>query len=595
MPIAQWKYTEGTIKNPQHTKSTEACFTATDKVHFPDGRFTAIPNYYATSINLNFGTVTGICRSQWALKRAGVTDIAGAYYLFGTHTNLYAIYRGIGYNITPLVTTATATLTANPLAVVDTTPTITVTYAAHGLVVGDRIKLSAASDTGGILAAAINKEHIVKTIPTANTFTITAATNATSTTSGGGASVQIFKAIASGNAYQALGSGPGYGLPGEGLPGIGGFAQSEQAYPRIWSFDNFGTDTIMCAGDYTTGDGQKIYIWDGDRDVAPSLLTNAPTNCNWVLTVAGSVVALCGSQIRISELNDATVWTGITTQTFEVTRSDKLVSGFAYSDKVALIFAPHPYLLRVVGDVWELDELQEEYPIAAPMACCKYRDGLIWYSSDGNFYFFNGSNVERIVNEQNGEYVRRNLNSNAIWTCFMMADPKHDQAWLFFPTGSSQNPNEYVIINPRRYAGGGKASFTLGTFDRTSGQRPVSIDDAFYMMNEDESFLHFGKGETNIPWEATTALFFLDGSNRYKMTRLIPDAYRSGNMNIEIFGTESPQGVLKTYSNKLMTEAQPYTNCIAAGKMFSFKFSGTEDIMIGDLQIDVKPMGGGLL
>lgn len=597
MPIADFQYTEGTIKNPQHTKSTEACFTDTQLVHCPDGRLTPVSNFIASSINLNIGSVNGICRSQWAARRAGSSDLAGSYYYFGTHSNLYTLYKGVGYNITPLKTTAEATLGSNPLSVTSGSDVMTVTYVAHGLAVGNRIRLSGATGTGGVSAAAINKEHIVVTVPTANTFTIT-VTEATSTTTGGGASVQIFKQIAAGVDYQQLGSGWGYGDPagwGAGILGIGGFSDGEQAYPRIWSIDSYGQDIVMCPGDYVAGDGQKIYIWDGNRDVAPTVLTDAPTNAQWVFVLNNTVWALCGNQLKSSEFGNPLEWTNnVLVNQFTVTSSARLLSAAKYNDKSAVIFAPEPFLLQDAGGVWDLSELGAEYPIIAPMAFCPYRDGLIWYSPDGNFYFYNGSNVERIVNEQNGEYIRRNINQNAVWTTFMMADQKHDQAWLFFPTGASQNPNEYVIINPRRYRGNVKPSFTLGQLDRTSAQRPAILDTSFYMMNENAPFLHFQAGEANFDWEATTALFYVDGVNRGKLTRLTPDAFYSGEINIEVQIVENPQDTPLIASTDMINAVTPYVTPLAAGKMFAFRFSGDKDFTLGNMKMDIKQMGGGL-
>jgi hypothetical protein len=266
---------------------------------------------------------------------------------------------------------------------------------------------------------------------------------------------------------------------------------------------------------------------------------------------------------------------------------------YAMSDNMALVFAPEPFLLRLVGGEWDLVALDAECPIIAPMACCKYLDGLIWYSTDGNFYFFNGGAVERIVNDQNGEWVRQNVNSSAIWTTFMMPDQKHNQAWLFYPADSSQNPSRYVIVNPAQY-GNRKPHFTTGAFNRTSAQRPTELEETFTMTNGNEIYNHFLSGESNFPWEATTALFYVDGVNRAKMTRIIPDAYRSGDVEIEVSAVENPSDTPQVYSTDTLTASQGYINPLAAGAMFSLKFSGEKDTMLGELSIDLQEVGGGL-
>ena len=87
---------------------------------------------------------------------------------------------------------------------------------------------------------------------------------------------------------------------------------------------------IICPGDYSSGDGQKIYIWDGDTDVAPTVLTNAPTDCNYVFVYNNAVVALCGNRVDISKVGDATVWTPASDNnayTVDIERTQRIIAG----------------------------------------------------------------------------------------------------------------------------------------------------------------------------------------------------------------------------------------------------------------------------
>lgn len=81
-------------------------------------------------------------------------------------------------------------LSRNPLTTTSGSKIINVYHEAHGLSTSDTITLDLATATGGIPAAEINTSHTVTKIDDDN-YTITVATtNATSTTTGGGASIR---------------------------------------------------------------------------------------------------------------------------------------------------------------------------------------------------------------------------------------------------------------------------------------------------------------------------------------------------------------------------------------------------------------------
>lgn len=592
MPSIPFQYTEGTIKNPQHTKSSEACFIETNLVHFPDGKLTPIPTFIESAYE--GADINGTVRSQWATILR-TTNLQGGHYLFGAHNGLYAEYNGVRYNITPLKTVAELTLVNNPLATVNASPNVTVTYTAHGLTVGDRIKLSGADDTRGILAASLNREHIVATVPNANTFTIRVNNNATSTGTGGGAVVQLFKQIASGNRYQELAFGYGIGDYDVGLYEVSQSSESTAIYPRIWSFDNFGGGIIMCAGDYDAGDGQKIYEWDGNNATAPTVMANAPIDCQFVFVINNRIIALCENKIKIAGLDELLIpiWSGFGYNEISVQRSTLLLSGFKVSDKSAIIFAPDPYLLSFDGGTPDLIELGQEFAIASPMAACRLEDGLIWYGINGNFYYYGGGSVETIINEQNGEYIRSILNHGAIWTMFMMADQKHNQAWLYFPTNDNQDPNEYVIINPRRYKGGQKPSFTLGAQTRTSAQRPTAVQDRFYMFAGGTQYTAFTTQIRDFDWSAKTAFFYADGANRVRITDIQPDFFQgTAPINLTVYGMEGAQGEEINYGTYSIAPNALRVTTPAAGQLISFQFSGETDAMIGTMRINLTVQGG---
>lgn len=190
------------VVTPGMTHSTDltaldaVTFIDGDKVRFSKGRLCKLGGwkkviYGALSESTS---IVGYARCIFSLLKGNER-----WFVIGTNERLYAFKNSILTNITPfeetpielqeLRQTNYGTLANNPLTTINTSNTITVAHTAHKLFPGDSITLSGASTTNGILNTTINATHIVRSTPTANTYTIIVATAATSSGSGGGASV----------------------------------------------------------------------------------------------------------------------------------------------------------------------------------------------------------------------------------------------------------------------------------------------------------------------------------------------------------------------------------------------------------------------
>ena len=83
------------------------------------------------------------------------------------------------------ITSAAVAMANNPVATTNTSTTVTITSAAHGLITGDTVTLAGLTATGGVPAGELNATHVI-TYVDANTYTITSTTAATSTVAAGG-------------------------------------------------------------------------------------------------------------------------------------------------------------------------------------------------------------------------------------------------------------------------------------------------------------------------------------------------------------------------------------------------------------------------
>lgn len=593
------KYKPGTVKTMQHTDITSPAFSDTDHVRFDENeRLTNIPPYAETSLS---DTMKGRCRAIYAQRITGSNE--GDYYLFGTHNYLYARLGDTTYNITPLVTSATATLGTDPLDTVSGDATLTINYTGHNMAVGDRFKLSGATDVGGVTAATyINKEHIVATVPDTNSITVEMGTTASSTASGGGGSVQIFKQIAAGNASMGTATGFGAGDYGAGDYGAGGTSSTGIiSYPRIWSFAPFGNEVVMCPGDYTTGDGQKIYIWDGDTSVAPTVLTNAPTDCNWVMVVNNSIVALCGSTVKICALGAGTTWSGLLYRTKDLERVDRLFAGHAFGEKAAVLhYSGGMVLLRYVGgaDLWDFSDLACDDTLKSPYSSINIGGAHVMRCTRGFYRYDGGARVVPIDNSQNMDWILDNENLSYSWHDFAVADQRNNEAYFYFTVGADTEPGDYVLYQPRH------GSFTLGEMQRTAAQRttpqgPAMLNEIQYFANSTSDtatdiYRHFTRGAVTFNWSAKTAAFFANNTDKQIfLRRFQPDARQSGDITLTITGKQYPNPELPF--NALGTHTLSTSTGIfepsAAAKLLQYEFSGSSAATLGIPMHDFRLRG----
>jgi hypothetical protein len=236
-----------------------------DKVRFRAGTPEKIGGWTRFSTDTYLGTARALVPwvSLTQQKMIGV----------GTNVKYYIEYGGQYRDITPIRDTA---LLTDPFATTDTLTTVTVTDVAHGAITGDFVTFSGAAAVGGLT---LNGEFEV-TVLTVDTYSIVSPTPATSTATGGGASVAAAYQLNVGLAIQTPSSGWGSGGWGLGAWGTA----SSVADMRLWTHANFGQDLVICPR------GGAIYYWAYDplyttRAVNISTLpgaTDVPTTVNSV-------------------------------------------------------------------------------------------------------------------------------------------------------------------------------------------------------------------------------------------------------------------------------------------------------------------------
>jgi hypothetical protein len=237
--------------NRENTRYTnEGGWYQSDKVRFRQGTPEKIGGWARISVS----SFLGVCRSLWNWITLANLNLLGV----GTNLKFYLENGGNYYDITPI---RAAAVLSNPFKTTNLSTTVTVTDTAHGAVNGDFVTFSNVAPVGGL---DLNNQYQI-TLIDADSYNITAASQATSTVAaGGGTTVQAVYQINTGLPFEVPLTGWGAGAWNAGSWGFGGTSTSAL---RLWSQSNFGEDLILGFR------GGPIYYWDASFGLAPASFT----------------------------------------------------------------------------------------------------------------------------------------------------------------------------------------------------------------------------------------------------------------------------------------------------------------------------------
>ena len=203
MPLQKIQFKPGFNKQ-QTATGAEGQWIEGDNIRFRYGEPQKIGGWQ----QLNAGTLAGPVREQLTW-----TALDGKKYAaLGTSKILVIYYEGSFYDITPLQVAITGCTYSSTTG----SATVTITKAAHGLTVGDYLIFSAASTPGAPTTSYNSASYTtnafeVKTVPSADTFTLTMPSTETGTgvTTGGSLTFQAYEIIGPATQTPAYGFGTG--------------------------------------------------------------------------------------------------------------------------------------------------------------------------------------------------------------------------------------------------------------------------------------------------------------------------------------------------------------------------------------------------
>jgi len=616
MALSKIKFAPGVNKEGTEYSADAGWFDA-DKIRFRQGRVEKIGGWEKYTDQ----SFLGVCRSlhNWS-------SLESINYL-GVGTNLkFYVAEGAGYNdVTPIRLTSGAGDAT--FAATNGSSTITVTENAHGAVVNDFVTFSSAATLGGLVTAAVlNQEYQITSVPTTNTFTITAKdTNGTeviansSDTGNGGSSTVATYQINTGLNTFVQGTGFGAGTWSSGAWGSSS-SISAAGQLRLFSQDNFGEDLVFNAR------GGGVYYWDessgtGTRAIEIGSLagaSNTPTVALQVLVsdIDQHVIAFGSNPIgsstidpllvRFSDQENAADWTPTATNTAGGVRinSGSEIIGAVQTRQEILVFTDVSlHSMRFTGApfTFQFSTLSTDISMISPNAAVNAR-GSVYFMDSGGFYVYNGS-VQPLPCSVK-EHVFTNLNKGQAFKVFAAENNDFSEVIWFYPVGESDTEiTNYVSYN---YA---ENLWAVGTLDRgawigySKNSNPIAssvntgVTDANYLYSHETGFDDDGQAMT--AFVESGDLEIGEGERFMMISRIIPDfsfrgATSDASVDFTIKGSNFPLETPTTQATATVTSStqQSHIRTRARHAIVRIESSGSGfGWRLGDLRFDMRQDG----
>ena len=615
-PIRTRNYTTS-LSNPFDTTNTSTLVTVNDTAHGAQA---------GDLVYFSGATAVGGVPAAELNTRHVITSITSANaYVITVTTAATSTVTGGGGTVAVEYYINTFALGADPFATTNGSPVVVVTANSHGAINGDFVTFSGATAVAGLT---INGEYQLTYI-NANSYSITASSNANATTTGGGSAVLASYQINTGPAVQVPVAGWGAGAWGLGAWGVGTTSLDSI---RLWSANNFGEDLVYGPR------GGNVYYWDAStsvttRGVAIETLPGAvdpPIIQNFIFVSDTYRFVICfgtndvGSStqdpmlIRWSDQESVVDWLPAATNqagSIRLSHGSGIITALQTRQEIVVWTDTSLYSLQYLGAplVWGSQLLGDNISIIGPNAVA-IGSGIVFWMGKDKFYVYSGR-VETL-NCDLRKYVFSDINLAQNDQVFAGTNEGFNEIWWFYCSSDSTTINRYVVYN---YA---EKVWHYGTMARTAWI-DVSLRDypqaATYSYNLVSHELGNDDNETGTPvainaYIESSEFDIQDGHNLGFVYRILPDLTFTGStssspqvtmtlipMMNSGSGYNNPQSVSGSSSANVARTStsviEQFTGQVyvrVRGRQMIFKIESTDlgsAWQLGAPRIDIRPDG----
>jgi len=534
------------------------------------------------------------------------SDLAGVRNIFaGSHTHLQMLTGGAVYDITPIAAAAVA-IGTDGISTTSGSPTVTVTSSNHGLAVGQRVIIAAAS--GAVGGLTINGEQTVATVADTTTYTYTAASNASSSATGGGASMTGQGLLRPGAAVGAFEYG--YGILGYGASTWNTARASSDVVldPRVWSIESYGEDALACPGAQSS-----VYHWDSTNGTSARAVavTGAPL-CNFIIVNPASRHLICFGadgdpmKIRWASQGTLTTWTAAATNDagdIRLLDGSSIRSAKRLKNEILIWTDTSVYSFRYVGGtyVFQLTKLADTAPILGQQAVAGSDAFAVWMS-DGQFQAYDGTVrslpcpvLRHVFDADRGPGV--NLTQRALIVGF--SNVEFGEVGFFYPSAGSSDIDRVVVWSYKE----GPDIWWIGELSRTAyldrsiELSPTAVDGDGIVYNHEMAGA--GNNGTPIPYSIRTGgAFVAEGEDLFHVRQAIPDfvlvdSDASNALSLQFFARLFPHGPETSDTASSITSTTETIDTRITGRQIAWKVSSNSNQLqwrLGKIRFDVQQL-----
>ena len=412
---------------------------------------------YSPGLDFVLASTSDNSLANVSFATSSVTNVANVTVSYEYPVGLDVYSLGTGWGAGPwggTTTSVTATLSANPFTINNSSNVVTVTQTAHGLANGAYVVFSGATAVGNVPAVVLNSAFQISNAAT-NSYKITLPnTTATSNTTGGGSSVGVLE--------QSGSQGWGVAYTGAGV--------GQQL--RLWSNDNYGQDLVLAPR------GGPIFYWTADNGVGNRaqylsvLSTNksfsgdyVPSSTNLIIASAIQrfVIAFGANSystgdpntvfdpmlVRWSDQENPYDWVpSVTNQSgeFRLSNGSYIMNAKSTRQEILVWTDSAIYSMQYLGPpyVWGFNILMDNISVMSPNSAITINNVTYWMGTD-KFYIYSGR-VETLPCALR-QYIFADINKDQAFQVTCGGNEGYNEVWWFYVSQSGNQGNSHPVID----------------------------------------------------------------------------------------------------------------------------------------------------